>query len=176
MGLFLVCLFTIFPKTFLVNKELVSLLYSSHLTLPVYPSSSFLRPWGSMIELVKKESGGPSFQTPWEPGHTKRTMRLKPYWNCKGFVFSGWYHNVVLLYLTRILVYVNKKMRFWKVSFARRWIMFLRERESFTCAYIVVWWDKRERSVLSGKKGVFNGSSVSWKNAKPDGTGIGCFS
>jgi len=29
---------------------------------------------------------------------------------------------------------------------------------------------------LSGKKGVFNGSSVSWKNAKPDGTVIGCFS
>jgi hypothetical protein len=35
---------------------------------------------------------------------------------------------------------------------------------------------KRERSNLSGEKGVFSGPSVSWKNPKPDGTDIGYFS
>jgi hypothetical protein len=28
----------------------------------------------------------------------------------------------------------------------------------------------------NGEKGVFSGSAVSWKNAEPDGTDIGCFS
>jgi len=40
-----------------------------------------------------------------------------------------------------------------------------------------LWYDeKKEQGVLSGKKRVFSGSSVPWKNAEPDGTGIGCFS
>jgi len=32
------------------------------------------------------------------------------------------------------------------------------------------------RRVWSGEKGVFNGSSVSWKNPKPNGTVTGRFS
>jgi hypothetical protein len=41
-----------------------------------------------------------------------------------------------------------------------------------------LWYNLKQmrRRVLNGKKGVFNGSSVSWKNTNPDGTGVGCFS
>jgi hypothetical protein len=35
---------------------------------------------------------------------------------------------------------------------------------------------EKRKECFEWEKGVFNGSSVSWKNAKPDGTGIGCFS
>jgi len=78
MVLFSVCLLTVLPKTSPVNKDFFNHLYSSHLTLPVYASSSFLRPGGSLIELVKKERD-PSLQTPWEAVPTERTMRSKFY-------------------------------------------------------------------------------------------------
>jgi hypothetical protein len=57
MILFSVCLCTVLPKTSFVNKDFFNHLHSSHLTLPMYASSSFLRPWGSLIELVKKNQG-----------------------------------------------------------------------------------------------------------------------
>ena len=57
LKLFSVCLCTVLPKTSLVNKDFFNHLYSSHPTLPVCASSSFLRPWGSLIELVKKNQG-----------------------------------------------------------------------------------------------------------------------
>ena len=160
MVLFSVCLFTVLPKTSLVNKNFFCHLYSSHLTLPVYASSSFLGSWGSLIELVKKNLG-PFLTDPVGTCACRTYYVLKALLELRGVRLCGEYHNVVCCNLTRIFVYVKRKMRLWKVSFVGCWIMFLRERESFTCAYIVVWWEKRERSVLSGEKGVFNGSSVS---------------
>ncbi len=110
MVLFSVCLCTVLPKTSLVNKDFFNHLYSSHLTLPVYASSSFLRPWGSLIELVKKKRD-PSLQTPWEAVPAERTMRSKLYGTEMGSPLPGEYHNVVYSNLTRIFVYVNRKMR-----------------------------------------------------------------
>ena len=73
----LVGLYTVLPKTSLVNKDFFNHLYSSHLTLPVYGSSFFLGSLGSLIELVKKKRD-PSLQTPWEAVPAERTMRSKP--------------------------------------------------------------------------------------------------
>ena len=55
MVLFSVCLFTVLPKTSLVNKDFFNHLYSSHLTLPVYAFSSFLIPWGFLIEFMRNK-------------------------------------------------------------------------------------------------------------------------
>ena len=57
MVLFSVCLCTVLPKTSLLNKDFFNHLYYSYLTLPVYPSSSFLGSLGSLTELVKKNQG-----------------------------------------------------------------------------------------------------------------------
>jgi len=103
MVLFSVCLCTVLPKTSLVNKDFFNHLYSSHLTLPVYASSSFLRPLGSLIELVKKKRD-PSLQTPWEAVHAERTMRSKLYGTEVGSPLPGEHHNVVYSRLTRIFV------------------------------------------------------------------------
>ena len=65
-------------KTSLVDKDFFNHFYSSHLTLPVYTSSSFLGSLGSLIELVKKKRG-PSLQIPWEAVPAERTMHSKLY-------------------------------------------------------------------------------------------------
>jgi hypothetical protein len=97
MVLFSVCLYTVLPKTSLVNKEFFNHLYSSHLTLPVYASSSFLGSLGSLIELVKKKRD-PSLQTPWEAVPAERTMRSKLYGFEVGSPLTEEYHNVVSFY------------------------------------------------------------------------------
>jgi hypothetical protein len=66
-----VCLFTVLPHFF--NHP-----YSSYLTLPVYPSSSFLGSLGSLAELVKKKRD-PSLQPLWEAVPAEHTMRSKLY-------------------------------------------------------------------------------------------------
>ena len=116
MILLSVCLFTVFPKTSLVNKDFFSHLYSSHLTLPVCASSSSLGSLGSLTELVKKK-WDPYSQTPWEAVLAGLTMCSKLYGTEVGLLLPDEHHVVVPNNLTRILVYVNRIMRLWKVSF-----------------------------------------------------------
>jgi hypothetical protein len=116
MVLFSVCLYAVLPKTSLVNEEFFNHLYSSHLTLPVYASSSFMGSLGSLIVLVKKKRD-PSLQSPREAVPAERTMRTKLYGFEVGPPLPEEYHEVVCSNLTRIFVYVNRKMRLWKVSF-----------------------------------------------------------
>ena len=110
MVLFSVCLFTVLPKTSLVIKDFFNHLYYSYLTLPVYPSSSFLGSLGTLTELVKKK-WDPSSQTLWEAVPTEHTMRSKLYGNEVGSLLPEEYHNVVCTYIILIFVYVNRIMR-----------------------------------------------------------------
>jgi hypothetical protein len=103
-------------------------------------------------------------------------MRSKFYGTEKGSLLPGEYHNVTCSYLTRIFVYVNEEDEVVKSIFCRMLDnVFKRKRILYMCLHCGMMREKR-KECLSGKKGVFNGPSVSWENAKADGTIIGCFS
>ena len=80
MVLFSVYLCTVLLKASLVNKEFFNHLYSSHLTLPVFPSSSFLGSLGSLTEFVKKEMG-PLLTDPMGSCACRTYYVLKALWN-----------------------------------------------------------------------------------------------